>query len=116
MNTKKISLSLNTQNVYCTENVCFLCGWNETNNKEFKKGKKILSANFNDATSAQAKESDLICGFCQDCLKDDIIDTESWKTAGVRAFSFLVDYNWRKKINLKDGIKFFIINFPEILY
>jgi len=99
MNTQKISLVLNPQKVYSTNYICFLCGGNLTNNNEFKHKKQVLSWNFNDATSATDKQSDLVCWFCQDCLRDDIINTESWKTAGVRAFSFLVDDNWWTKIN-----------------
>lgn len=109
MNTKKISQSLISSKVYETKNICFLCWWNETNEKEFNKRKDVLSWNFNDSSSAVKKDSDLICWFCQDCLSDNIINTESGKTAGVRAFSFLVDDNWWTKIN-KSEREYYLFN------
>lgn len=96
----------------------FVCGGGAQTYQEWSSFKKTVSANFTDHNILFNRNSDTLCYFCKQCINNSYMDSPKGKKCGIRLYSFLIEDEKFKIIDLKGRECFifdYIYNPPFIL-
>jgi CRISPR type IV-associated protein Csf1 len=86
------------------EDKCCLCGIEKAN--KFENKKNILSKSFTDYNRMKYRCSEKICNYCIKLLNDDYMESPKGKRCGLRLYSYIVENNKFKIIDMSEKINY----------